>query len=163
MCSQPRRLTSAGADSSSAPLNTVLYQAAPAKAGSPNASRRGLFKALTAIGLLLPSLRGQDRTQRELPEDQHRRVPIEDLLQEDPDDRLPNGKSRKEVIAQSEHKMALKDVEALVSLSNQLKDDVQKAGTFVVPVGAIKRTDEIEKLARSVRGHMQVYSNLASK
>jgi len=122
-----------------------------------------MFKALAAIGLSLPSLRGQDPTQRELPEDQHRRVPIEDLQQEDPEDRLPNGKSRKEVIAQSEHKMALKDAEALVSMSNQLRDDIQKAGTFVVPVGAIKRTDEIEKLARRVRGHMQVYSNLASK
>jgi hypothetical protein len=122
-----------------------------------------MFKALTAIGLSLPSLRGQDPTQRELPEDQHRRVPIPDLQQQGAEDRLPNGKSRNEVIVESEHKKALKDAEALVSLSNQLKDDLQKAGTFVVPVGAIKRTDEIEKLARSVRGHMQVYSNLASK
>jgi hypothetical protein len=122
-----------------------------------------MFKALTAIGLSLPSLRGQDPTQRELPEDQHRRVAIPDLQQQGPEDRLPNGKSRNEVIVESEHKKALKDAEALVSLSNQLKDDLQKAGTFVVPVGAIKRTDEIEKLARSVRGHMQVYSNLASK
>jgi hypothetical protein len=162
MCSQPPRPTSA-ADSSSAPLNTFPCQAAPAKAGSPNVSRRGLFKALTAVGLSLRSLRGQDRTQRELPEDQHRRVPIEELQQNSPEDSLPNGKSRTEVIVQSEHKKALKDAEALVSLSNQLKDDLQKAGTFVVPVGAIKRTDEIEKLARSVRGHMQVYSNLVSK
>jgi hypothetical protein len=121
-----------------------------------------MFKALTALGLSLPSLRGQDRTQRELPEDQHRRVPIQELQQESPEDPLPNGKSRKEVIVQSEHQKALKDAEALVSLSNQLKDDLQKAGTFVVPVGAIKRTDEIEKLARSVRGHVQVYSNLVA-
>src|ERR1700675_1078667 len=132
MCSHPPRPTSA-ADSSSAPLNTLPCQAAPAKASSPNASRRGMFKALAAIGLLLPSLRGQDPQQRDLPEHQHQRVPIADLQQADPEDRLPNGNSRKEVIAQSEHKKALKDAEALVSMSNQLKDDIQKAGTFVVP------------------------------
>lgn len=162
MYSRPPHPTSA-ADSSSAPLNTAPRPAAPAKTGPAHASRRGMFKALAALGLSLPSLRSQVRPQPELPEDLHRRVPIEDLQQDDPEDRLPNGKSRTEVVAQSEHKKALKDAEALVSLSNQLRDDIQKAGTFVVPVGAIKRTDEIEKLARSARGHMQVYSNIGSK
>ena len=112
----------------------------------------GVFKALTALGLSLAPLHAQD-----VPPP-HRREVIPDTPDQDQDKdepRLPNGKSQKDAIAQSEHEKALKDAEALASLANQLKDDIQKAGNFVVPVSALKKTQEIEKLARSVRTHLQ--------
>jgi hypothetical protein len=124
-----------------------------ASAGSPSESRRGLFKGLAALGLSLSALTAQKLTPPARPRDTDPNSPDQDQNQDDP--RLPNGKSQKDAIAQSEHEKALKDAEALVSLSNQLKDDIQKAGNFVVPVSALKKTQEIEKLARSVRAHLQ--------
>ena len=42
-----------------------------------------------------------------------------------------------------------------ISLSNELRDDIRKIGNFMVPVSALKKTHEIEKLARRLRGHLQ--------
>jgi hypothetical protein len=80
-------------------------------------------------------------------------VPDLELLGRDP--RHPNGKSQKDAIAQSEHEKALKDVEELASPSNELRDDIKKIGNIVVPVSALKKTHEIEKLARRLRSHLQ--------
>lgn len=111
-----------------------------------------MFKALTAFGLSLSTLPAQ-KLPPPRPRDNNSDSPDQDPDKDDP--RLPNGKSQKDAIAQSEHEKALKDSEALVSLANQLKDDIEKAGNFVVPVSALKKTQEIEKLARSVRTHLQ--------
>lgn len=111
-----------------------------------------MFKSLTALGFSLAPLQAQ-KLQPPRPRDSNPDSPDQDEDKDDP--RLPNGKSQKDAIAQSEHEKALKDSEALVSLANQLKDDIQKAGNFVVPVAALKKTEEIEKLARRVRSHLQ--------
>jgi hypothetical protein len=71
------------------------------------------------------------------------------------DKKLPNGKSQKDEIAKQQHQQALKDAEALVSLAQQLRDDLQKAGNYVVPVASVKNTEEIEKLARRIRGRLK--------
>ena len=107
-----------------------------------------MFKALTALGLALAPAAAQDQT---VPP---RRGSIGDSKDED-NPRLPNGKSQKDAIAQAEHEKALKDAESLAALANQLKDDLQKAGNFTMPVAALKKTEEIEKLARRIRGHLQ--------
>ena len=114
-----------------------------AKAKAQNASRRGVFKALTALGLSMAPLRAQTKLQ-------DRRPPFPDVKDQDQDkvdSRL--------AIAQFEHEKALKDAEDLASLSNELRDDIKKISNFVVPVSAIKKTHEIEKLARRLRGHLQ--------
>jgi hypothetical protein len=152
MSDQPRRRASDNAVSSGAASIHSRDPATPAKAGSQSASRRGIFKALTALGLSLAPLRAQ-KLPPARPRDSDPNSPDQDEDKDDP--RLPNGKSQKDAIAQSEHEKALKDSEALISVANQLKDDIQKAGNFVVPVSALKKTQEIEKLARSVRGHLQ--------
>jgi hypothetical protein len=71
------------------------------------------------------------------------------------DERLPNGKSRKNEIAKQEHEQALKDTEELIVVAQQLKDELQKAGNYVVPLSSVKKTDEIEKLARRIRGRLK--------
>ena len=152
MSAQPPRRSPDDAVSSRAGSSLVRRTATRAKAGSSSESRRGLFKGLTALGLSLSALTAQ-KLPPARPRDTDPNSPDQDQNQDDP--RLPNGKSQKDAIAQSEHEKALKDAEALVSLSNQLKDDIQKAGNFVVPVSALKKTQEIEKLARSVRTHLQ--------
>jgi len=73
----------------------------------------------------------------------------------DEDDRLPNGKSRKNEIAKQEHEQALKDTEELIAVAEQLKDELRKAGDYVVPLSSVKKTEEIEKLARRIRGRLK--------
>ena len=73
----------------------------------------------------------------------------------DEDERLPNGKSRKDEIAKQEHQGALKDTNELIAVAQQLKDELQKAGDYVVPLGSVKKTEEIEKLARRIRGRLK--------
>jgi hypothetical protein len=84
------------------------------------------------------------------PED--RRLPIPDT---EPDKKLPNGKSQKDAIAQDQHERSLKEAEQLVALAQQLKDELQKAGNYVVPLATVKKTEEIEKLARRIRGRLK--------
>jgi hypothetical protein len=71
------------------------------------------------------------------------------------DERLPNGKSRRDAIAKEEHEQALKDANDLLTAAQQLKDELQKAGNYVVPLSSVKKTEEIEKLARRIRGHLK--------
>ena len=71
------------------------------------------------------------------------------------DVKLPNGKSRNNAIARDEHKKALAEAAELVTLSEQLRDEVQKAGEYVVSVAAVRKTEEIEKLARKIRGRLK--------
>jgi hypothetical protein len=132
----------------------ITHPAALAKAALPNASRRGLFKIVTALGFSMASLRPQSSP----PRLEDRRAPfpgVNDQDQDQVDPRHPNGKSQKDAIAQSEYEKALKDAEELASLSNEVRDDIRKNGNFVVPVSALKKTHEIEKLARRLRSHLQ--------
>lgn len=49
-----------------------------------------------------------------------------------------------------------RDSEKLFQLSAQLKDQVDKANGQVLSVDAIKRAEEIEKLAKSLKGKMKL-------
>lgn len=71
------------------------------------------------------------------------------------DVRLPNGKLQRDEILKSEHEKSLRDAEDLSRLAGELKQDLEKAGSFVVPLQTIKKTDEIEKLCRRIRGRLK--------
>jgi hypothetical protein len=73
----------------------------------------------------------------------------------DEDPRLPDGKSQKNAIAKQQHEQALKDADELVSAAQDLRDQIKQAGNFVVPLGSVKKTEEIEKLARRIRGRLK--------
>jgi hypothetical protein len=74
---------------------------------------------------------------------------------DDDDVRLPNGKSQRDEIARQQHADALKDVDALVAAAEELRDQLKHAGDFVVPVSSVRKTEEIEKLARKIRGRLK--------
>jgi hypothetical protein len=82
-----------------------------------------------------------------------RRLPIPRNPEEE--SRLPNGKSQKNAIAKQNHEEALKDAEDLVSAAQQLRDEIKRAGSYVVPVESVRKTEEIEKLARRIRGRLK--------
>jgi hypothetical protein len=73
----------------------------------------------------------------------------------DEDKKLPNGKSQKDAIAQQEHAEALKEADRLVELANDVKNELEKAGNFIVPLSTLHKTEEIEKLARKIRGRLK--------
>jgi hypothetical protein len=73
----------------------------------------------------------------------------------DEDARLPNGKSRSNAIAEEEHKRALDEADQLIQAAQKLKDELNQAGRYVVPVSAVRRTEDIEKLARRIRGRLR--------
>lgn len=70
-------------------------------------------------------------------------------------DRLPNGKSRSLVFAEDQHKRALEEAGELVKMAEDLRGQIESAGKFVVPVSAVRKTEEIEKLARKIRSRLR--------
>jgi hypothetical protein len=77
------------------------------------------------------------------------------LPEPDEDTRLPNGKSQKDAISKQAHEEALKDVESLIHLAEDLRDELKHAGEYVMSVSSLKKTEEIEKLARHIRGKLK--------
>lgn len=71
------------------------------------------------------------------------------------DDRLPNGKSRSVLLAEEEHKRAIEEADQLVKMAQDLRKQLGDAGKFVVPVTAVRKTEEIEKLARKIRSRLE--------
>src|SRR5689334_22643118 len=71
------------------------------------------------------------------------------------DQRLPDGKSQKDAIAKEQHEQALKDAHQLITMAEELRDELKRAGDYVVPVSSVKKTEEIEKLARKIRGRLK--------
>ena len=67
---------------------------------------------------------------------------------------LPNGKSQKEEIVKAEHKLNLEDARRLVEVAQGLKEDIEKHDARVLSVNAIRNTEEIEKLAKRIRGRL---------
>jgi hypothetical protein len=71
------------------------------------------------------------------------------------DVKLPNGKSQRDEILKMEREENLKDAAHLVELAQDLKSDLEKNDTFVLSLGTIKKTDDIEKLVKKIRGRMR--------
>jgi hypothetical protein len=76
-------------------------------------------------------------------------------VEKDEDTKLPNGKSQKDAISKQAHEDALKEVESLIQMAEALRDELKRNGEFVVAVSSLKKTEEIEKLARRIRGKLK--------
>jgi hypothetical protein len=71
------------------------------------------------------------------------------------DVRLPNGKSQKDAISKQAHLDALKDADLLLRLAQDLRDELKHSGDYVVAISSLRKTEEIEKLARRIRGRLK--------
>ncbi len=78
-----------------------------------------------------------------------------DLHKPDEDTKLPNGKSQKDAIAKQNHEASMKDAADLVEAAKSLEEELKSAGSYVVPVASVKKTEEIEKLARRIRSRLK--------
>src|SRR2546425_3409871 len=70
----------------------------------------------------------------------------------DGDLKLPNGKSQREEMLKEDHKKNLEDAAELVKLAGDLQADLERDDRYVVSVKTLKKTDDIEKLIKSIRG-----------
>jgi hypothetical protein len=67
---------------------------------------------------------------------------------------LPDGKQRDDIL-KDEYKKSLQDAAQLVKLSEELRDALEAGDPHVVSLKAIKQTEEIEKLAKNIRGRLK--------
>jgi len=92
--------------------------------------------------------------QEQFPPDQRHPDPFPKRPDEE-DRKLPNGKSQKDAIAKENYEQSLKDANNMIQAATSLRDELQKAGNYVVPITAVKKTEEIEKLARRIRSRLK--------
>lgn len=66
----------------------------------------------------------------------------------------PGAKDLREEALRLEHERSIKDAERLIELSKELKADLEKNTRHVVSLATIRKTEEIERLARRIRSRM---------
>src|SRR5258708_16715898 len=71
------------------------------------------------------------------------------------DVRLPSGRLQRDEIVKAEYQKSLADCRDLVKLTEDLQAELQKNTENVVSISAIKKTEEIEKLAKRIRGRLK--------
>ena len=71
------------------------------------------------------------------------------------DVKLPSGKSQREEILKADHERSLKDASELMQLSEELKIELEKNDRHVLSVSTLKKLDEIEKLAKRIKGRLK--------
>jgi hypothetical protein len=75
----------------------------------------------------------------------------------DQDTRLPSGKSQQDEILKADHEKDLKDAAQLIELSEQLKEELEKNDRHVLSISSLRKTEEIEKLAKRIRSRLRRY------
>ncbi len=78
-------------------------------------------------------------------------------VEERHDQRLPNGRKQSDELLKVEHAKNIEDAASLVKLSEDLKMELEKNDRWVLSLDAIKKTEEIEKLAKRVRNRLKRY------
>jgi hypothetical protein len=83
-------------------------------------------------------------------------APTEETLPQREDDvKLPNGKSQREEILKMEHQQNVRDAARLVELAGELKDELEKNTHNVLSISTLRKTDDIEKLAKKIRSRLR--------
>jgi len=73
------------------------------------------------------------------------------------DVRLPNGKLQKDEIVKADFEKSLADARELSKLADQLKTDLEKNDRYVLSIPTLKKTEDIEKLAKRIHDRMKHY------
>ena len=77
----------------------------------------------------------------------------------DPDEpvRLPNGKLQQDELLKADHEKDASDSRELARLSAELRDEIEKGDAHVLSITALKKTEDIEKLAKRIRARIKHY------
>jgi hypothetical protein len=76
-------------------------------------------------------------------------------LEEEKDEKLPNGKSQKDELARVAYQASLDDTKKLIATAEELRVELEKNDRYVVSMTAIRKTEDIEKLAKRIRGRLK--------
>lgn len=76
---------------------------------------------------------------------------------QEPEFKLPSGKSQKEEILKADYEQSLRDAARLVKLSEEFRAELEKQGRHVLSVGSLRKIEEIERLARRIRSRLRRY------
>src|ERR1043165_5183664 len=71
------------------------------------------------------------------------------------DVQLPNGKSQRAEIVKAEREQNIKEAAQLVDLAMELQQDIEKNESYVLSLGTLKKTDDIEKLVKRIRSRLR--------
>lgn len=71
------------------------------------------------------------------------------------DVRLPNGKLQRDEILKAEFQKSLDDARELSRLADELKLDLEKNDRYVLSVATLKKTEEIEKIAKRIHDRLK--------
>lgn len=71
--------------------------------------------------------------------------------------RLPDGRSQNDEILKADHKRNLEDAGDLLRLAEELKIELEKNDRYVLSMGMLKKTEEIEKLSKRIRSRLKRY------
>jgi hypothetical protein len=69
--------------------------------------------------------------------------------------RLPNGKLQREEILKADYQKTLEDARALSKLADELKFDLEKSDYNVLSVGTLKKSDDINRLAKRIHDRLR--------
>lgn len=74
---------------------------------------------------------------------------------EEPEPKLPGGKSQKEELLKADYEQSLRDAERLVKLSEEFRSELERQGRHVLSVSTLRKIEEIERLARRIRSRLR--------
>ena len=69
--------------------------------------------------------------------------------------RLPNGKLQRDEILKADFQKNLEDARELSKLADELRAGLEKSDYNVLAVGALKKTDDIDRIARRIRDRLK--------
>jgi hypothetical protein len=84
---------------------------------------------------------------------QEPRIPVDPS--KPPEVRLPNGKLQQDEILKADHEKSVKDAAQLIELSESLKKELEKDDSHVLSIASLKKTEEIEKIAKRIRARLK--------
>jgi hypothetical protein len=69
--------------------------------------------------------------------------------------RLPNGKLQRDEILKADFQKSLDDARELSKLADELKLDLEKNDRYVLSIASLKKTEDIEKLAKRIHDRLK--------
>jgi hypothetical protein len=69
--------------------------------------------------------------------------------------RLPNGKLQRDEILKADFQKTLDDARELSRLADELKADLEKNDRYVLSIPTLKKTEDIEKLAKRIHDRLK--------
>jgi hypothetical protein len=81
--------------------------------------------------------------------------PPRDLRDADSEAPLPPSKSQQEALLKEDHKRSLQDASQLIELAESLKQELEKDDHHVLSLSSLRKTEEIEKLAKRIHGRLK--------